>query len=1135
MRFIQSFRCAALLGVVFAILPLLAQEQTSRNVLEITGTVKSGNMPLPGVTITASAGTTKFLTSTDFEGNYALAIGAEGEYTITAQLAGFAAVSKEIALSAANPHAHLDVELTLQSRVRVLQPGTAEPGRQQAGAQSGNAPRGFQSLALTEQTGTQGQQAPNGFPDIATLQGMSGDAPTESVAVSGGRSGATEFQNMNSEEIQRRMEEMGMRGDAFGAGPGGDFSPGGRAGASGMSGMRPGMQGPGGSGGFGGRGGPGRPGGGPMLGGARFGRFNANQPHGSLSYSLSDSIFDAAPYSITGAPAAKPDYAQHRYSAMVGGPLSIPKLYKGDGKTFFTVNYNGSRSRNPYDVFSTVPTLLERSGDFSATRIRTGASAGQLVTIINPATGLPFTDNKIPVIDPAALGLLTYIPLPNLPGDSQNFHYVTANASDSDAINLRIIHTFGLIPARTQRNAGSRGAGGGRGGFGRRSANNLNFGLRYSRSSNVLTNPFPTLGGHAENSGLDVPIGYTRTFGRLTNSLRVDYNRSRTASQNLFAFVTDVTGQLGIAGVSQDPFDWGVPGVSFTNYAGLRDSNPMLRRNQTLSFSDDMSLVRGKHLLRWGADFRRLQINTKTDSNARGSFVFAGAFSGLDFADFLLGLPAQASVQYGQNAYYFRGNSWDAYFQDNWQVRSNLTLNLGLRYEYISPFHEKYGHIVNLDTNAGITAVAPVLPGAIGPYTGAFTSSLMNPDRNNFAPRIGIAWRARKNTVVRTGYGVNYNTGAYSAIVQQLAFQPPFTFTATNSAALVPITLRDAFPTLSPDQITNNFGADRNYRLGYVQIWNLDVQQQLGRGLMLNTGYTGTKGTGLDMLRAPNRNPDGTLRIAGAQAFLWESAQGASVMHAATVRLRRRLQRGLSVGGTYVFSKSIDNASSIGGAGTGIVAQNDQDLAAERGLSSFDQRHRFTADYSYEFPFGVNKRWLSTGRGSLARIFGDWQWSGNMTIASGTPLTVRILGAATDINTGVNGTLRPDLTGQPLTIAHPGILAWFNTAAFTMPYTIDPATGQCVIDAVTGQCALHPGDAGRNIIIGPGTVNFGMALSKTVPLGEMKALEIRAQATNVFNTPQFSGVDTTLNSRTFGRITSVSSMRKVQLVTRFRF
>jgi hypothetical protein len=1109
------------LGLLLS-LPAMAQAPT----LEIAGTVKAGNTPLPGVTVSATnAAGQKVMTSTDVDGSYALTLPAAGKYKLQAQLAGFAAAEKEIEVDAGSARPRVDLELTLESRVQKAQ-AAAAPARPAA-----NARAGFQNLAVTaDAAGLARENDPTALPELAGAQGMSADAPTESVAVSG-NTAPTEFQNMSPEEIQRRMEEMGMRGDQFGMGPGGPGGPGSLGGPGGpgaMGGRGPGG-GPGGFGG-GGRGGPG--GGGPMMAGAaRFGRFNANKPHGAFSYTLGDSIFDAAPYAIGGAPQAKSDYAQHNYTAMIGGPLNIPKIYNGGTKTFYAVNYSGARGDNGYDQFSTVPTLLERSGDFSQTRIRTGPNAGQIVQVINPATGLPFANDQITTIDPAALNLLNYIPKPNLPGDLQNFHYVTSTSSSRDILNIRLIHNFGAAQMPGQR-GGQRGGGGGggRGGGGRRNANNLNIGIRYSHGTSFSPGTFPSGAGHSENTGLDVSGGYTRSWGRLTNTARADYSRSRVSAQNLYASLTDVTGQAGITGVSTNPFDWGLPGLSFTNFAGLSDPNPRLLRNQTVTLTDNVIWTHGKHTLRWGGDFRRIQINTKTDTNANGSFIFNGGFSSFDFADFLLGLPAQASVQYGMNAYYFRGNSWDVFFQDNWQLRSNLTLNLGLRYEYVSPMSEKYGHIVNLDANAGITAVAAVLPGAVGPYTGRFPASLVNPDRNNFGPRIGIAWRARKNTVVRTSYGVNYNTGAFASMVSSLAFQPPFDFTATNSAALVPgITLQNAFPTLAPNLTTNNYGVDRNYKLGYVQIWNLSIQQQLPHGVMLETSYIGTKGTDLDMLRAPNRNPDGTLRIANAQAFTWESSVADSIMHSANVNLRKRLQKGISIGGRYTFSKSIDNASTIGGAGArGTYAQNDQDLAAERGLSSFDQRHRLQFDYLYELPIGTNKHWLPAGRGLAAKFFGDWQWSGSAAIASGTPLTVRILGAATDVNSGINGTLRPDLVpGQPLVLKQG--LQWINPAAFAMPCTLNAATNQCVAGT------YHFGDAGRNIIVGPGSVTFNMAMSKTIPFGDTKAWEIRGQANNVFNTPQYTGIATSFGARTFGQITAAGKMRTIQLVTRFRF
>ena len=251
------------------------------------------------------------------------------------------------------------------------------------------------------------------------------------------------------------------------------------------------------------------------------------------------------------------------------------------------------------------------------------------------------------------------------------------------------------------------------------------------------------------------------------------------------------------------------------------------------------------------------------------------------------------------------------------------------------------------------------------------------------------------------------------------------------------------------------------------------------------------------------------------QPFLWETSEGGSVSHSASVRLRKRLTFGLAGGGNYTFSKSIDNASSTSG-GAGVVAQNAFDLAAERGLSNFDQTHRFTGDYLWELPFGENKRWLSTEHFGRA-ILGNWQVSGSWTIASGTPSTARILGDTGDILRGTNGTLRANASGAPVTIANPTVIAWFNTAAFVLP-----AAGQF-------------GNAGRNTIRGPGTHQFDMALNRSVMLKERYPLELRVQASNVFNTPQFRAIDTIVNSPSFGCVTSVGSMRKIQIIARLRF
>ena len=662
-----------------------------------------------------------------------------------------------------------------------------------------------------------------------------------------------------------------------------------------------------------------------------------------------------------------------------------------------------------------------------------------------------------------------------------------------------------------------------------------------------------------------------RSIGKLTNSLRFDFNRSRTRTHNLYAFNNDITSTLGITGVSSNPFDWGLPGLSFTNFASLQDINPHgLVRNQTYTLSDYLGRNHGKHTWRWGGDFRFVQLNTEASSNARVLSIFTGANTseiesvngsptsvpgtGYDFADFLLGLPQSTSVQFGQNNYDFRGHYWDLYAQDEWKARANFTLNAGVRYEYVSPFTELNNQIANLDLSPavlnpalGTPAVAVVLPGQAGPYSGSLPVSLVRPDRNNFAPRIGFAWKPLPLTVVRGGYGINYNTGAYQTIAQKLAFQPPFSTAETNIQTTAgELTLQNGFPTPTPGEITNSYAVNPNYRLGYVQIRNLDIQQQIRPTLLLNLDYTGTKGTDLDILEAPNRTitPSGiTILIHGVQAFTYENSVGDSEANAGSVRLRKRLSNGFSIGGIYTFSKSIDDASSIGagattgsgsaglgaggtgaagggpaasaGSGANTVAQNPLDISAERGLSSFNQTHKFTADYLWEPPFGQDKRWL-TGRTVPRAIFGDWQWSGDWTIASGLPFTPRFVGNACEVNGGTNGTLRPNLVpGQSIRRSNPSIGEWFNTAAFVAPPT----------------CAY--GNSGRNSIVGPPTHVFDLAFTKIVPLKEARVLEARAQATNIFNIPNYASIDTSVTSPTFGRVTAVGAMRQIAMTAPF--
>ncbi|MGB8580000.1 MAG: TonB-dependent receptor [Candidatus Sulfotelmatobacter sp.] len=1094
----------------------------------LRGLVKSGDMPIPGASVSAASTLTKqqINTSTDVDGTYRLIIPADGRYMVQVQMAAFAAGQQEIVFDTSHQDIQANFELVLLSRVR-------RPASEQRQATAER--RGFQNLSVF-QSGS-GQDSSNSsisdvVPSGIPVPGLSSDSATESVAVAGNTSNS--FNALSSDEIQQRFNDARQQGGGFG-----------------------GFGGPGGGrgGGFAGGGG-----GGPIIFGRRG--FDSNRPHGSLYYGVGDSALNASPYSLTGQPTEKPPYLQNSFGGSVGGPLNIPHIYHGGGKTFYFINYNGKRAENPFDQFSNVPTPLERQGNFSQTVYNSGAQAGPVpVRIFNPATNTQYANNTIPQINPAAQALLQYIPLPNLPGSYQNFHYVTSANSDSDDLNIRVNRSFGAAPVRGRRGGGRNAP-----------RNNLTFGFHYHESSATLTNPFPSVGGNTSVRSFDIPVSYTRSIGKLTNIVRADFNRSRTRTQNLYAFNDDITGALGITGVSSNPFDWGLPNLFFTNFASLQDTTPQLSRPQTYTFSDNVIWNHGKHTARWGGDFRRVQVNTETDGNPRGSFIFSGfnteqlnrsgspvAGTGYDFADFLLGLPQQTSEQFGQSEH-FHGNYWDLYAQDEWKMRANLTLNLGVRYEYVSPLTEENNRIANLDLSPGVlnpalglAAVTPILPGQAGPYYGHLPASLLRPDRNNFAPRIGFAWKPFSTTVVRGGYGINYNTGAYQGVAQQLALQPPFATTATNiepsSRSEIPtLMLQSGFPPLT--DITNDYAVNPNYRLGYVQIRNLDIQQQIRPTLLLNIDYTGTKGTDLDILEAPNRNATSTaIRIAGVQAFTYESSVADSEANAGSVRLRKRLAKGFAIGGIYTFSKALDDASSIGAgatsgsnapglgaggtgasgggggsssassgssAGASNVAQNPFNLSAERGLSSFNQTHKFTADYLWELPFGHDKRWL-TDNTPWRAILGDWQWSGDWTIASGLPFTPRIVGNIENVNAGINGTQRPDLVpGQSVSLPNPTVREWFNTTAFVLP---------------TGPY----GDARRNSIIGPGTKVFDMAFTKIIPLKESRVLEFRAQSTNIFNIPNYLSIDTSVTSPTFGRVTGVGAMRAFTMTGRFRF
>jgi len=614
----------------------------------------------------------------------------------------------------------------------------------------------------------------------------------------------------------------------------------------------------------------------------------------------------------------------------------------------------------------------------------------------------------------------------------------------------------------------------------------------------------------------------------------VNFSRTRTESENAFAYVRNVAEELGIVGVSQDPINWGPPTVNFTSYGNLSLAAPAFNSSQNFSVSGSLNKIGRKHSLRAGGDIRWAQRNSQSDSNGRGTFTFNGyatvlydseenqvSGTGYDLADFLLGLPYSTSRRFVDtsvnpmgNRLYLRNRSLNLYVLDNWQIRSNLTLNYGMRYEYTGPTYEKYDRIVSLDVSPDLQEVDRVFPNQEGPLSGQyFGRSIVNPDRNNFAPRIGLAWKPwnRLSLIVRTGYGIGFDTSGYSSIAGQMINQPPFALNqnlATSPLNL--LTLQNGFPVDPDTNILNTYAIDPHYRAAYAQQWNLDIQSRLFRIYSLNITYSGAKGTGLDIVRAPVRSGTG-------YSYLYQTNGGNSIYHGLDVQVSRQFSRGFNLRGSYTLSKSIDNASGSGGAS---IAQNDADLGAERSLSSSDRRHNFQANFTYEFPFGQNRMFLSGASGKVLNFVSGWTVNGNLTLSSGTPITARYTSSGgSSSGAALYSSLRPDSTDLPVNLSREerSIDRYFNTAAFTIP-------------------AGEYGNVGRNTITGPGTYMVNLSIRKGFNLDDnYRRLDLSWQIQNLLNHANWSGIQTTLNALDFGRVTGVRPMRSMTFNLRIRF
>jgi hypothetical protein len=824
-----------------------------------------------------------------------------------------------------------------------------------------------------------------------------------------------------------------------------------------------------------------------------------NQFHGTAYEFLRNQALDARNFFLRLKPGEKaPSFKRNLFGGSLGGPIV-------KDKTFFFASYEGLRLRQSVTSLATVPTVAMVNGDFR----------GLPVKVVNPFTGQEFaTPNVIDpaLINPVGQALAKFFPAPTTAtaagqAPSNNYNFSATRREDYNQVSSRFDHAL--------------------------SSKDSLYGT-YNYYDNPAFEPSNSLCGSRVlpgfgcNTGLTtqlIGIIETHTFtSNLTNEIRLGFNRLRQPRIQEDDTVNFVS-QFKIPGTffGETPFNGGVPQVAITGFSTIGGATnlPQDRRDNTYQFVDNVIWIKSAHTLKFGVDIRRFQSNLYFISQGRGIFNFntpanstTVPTSGYPFADLLLGIPTSTQRNPRGPSTYSRTTSFNVYAHDDWKVNSRLTLNLGVRWELNTPMTEKYNTIASFDPKTGQIRAA----GQNG-----VPSNLFKYDYNNFAPRIGFAWQPLDDskTVVRGGVGIFYNVQPAGNGLLGMLFNFPFRLPQTfNSSRAAPITLGDPFPgpvpTTAPTNGTLTMTAiDENFDTAYITQWGFGVQREIGADTVFEISYLGSKGTHLPLNRNLNQATPGPGSTAQVQArrpypqfgnITWIESVANSTYHSLELKAEKRYTKGLSVLGSYTFSKSIDNSPGISTSSnaSSAIAQNAFNLRAERGLSDFDVRRRLVASTIWEIPLGKGHKVFSGG--PLAYIFGGWQASGILSLQSGRPFTAVLSG---DFSNTLNRNDRPNLIGDPNS-GPKTVEQWFNKAAFQRQ-----ATGSF-------------GTAGRNIIIGPGFQNFDFALSRNFNVTERFRIQFRTELFNAFNHANFNYPAAIENAENFGRIASALDPRQIQ-------
>ncbi len=807
----------------------------------------------------------------------------------------------------------------------------------------------------------------------------------------------------------------------------------------------------------------------------------SNEIHGTAYEFLRNDRFDARNF-FSRPGDAVPTLRRNQFGASVGGPLA-------DNSTFYFLDFEALVQRRAQTRTTNVPTEAQRNGDFSGTGNRLP---------INPLTGQPFPNARLPFTDPIGTAVASLYPSPNRDIPGQNFVAAPVGEQNSVRSDIRLDHR---VSERGQLSG------------------------RYSIADSSGLEPYaaqqfssiPGYGNTLDQRGQNVMVSETHSLGPAwVNEARFGLNRiaNRTVQENSG---TDLNGTVGLPTFATRDIDLGLSFMQITGFSsvGGEFNNPQVSTVTTWQFSDTLSYSRGSHLVQFGFEQRGIRQDGFRNVLSRGSLYFTDlAFTQNALADLLLGFPSYTLAARSDTIQRARTGAINGFGTDTWRLSRNVTLSLGLRYEFNRPAYDA-------ENSASIYDPASMRIVRLG--EGGLPRSGFHADTNNFGPRIGLALRpARTDKIVlRTGWGIHYNFPDIAS-GQGIYFNPPFFESLLFlPSATSPITLADPWPqgrhAPVPPSLTTY---DRNLRTSYAQQWNFTVQTELLADTVFSVGYSGTRGTKLIGARDINQ-PDASPAQPNYRPLLAFSdinqiaSAFDSVYHSLQAQFHCRFQTGLTGLFSYTWSKSIDNASNFfASAGDANYAQNSNNLAAERARSSFDVPHRFTGSFVYELPIGRGRARGGQRAGGAERLLGGWQLNGIVTLQSGQPYTVALPGELDNSNTGwtsygFGAGDRPNAVSNPH-LANPDPQRWFDTAAFALP-----AFGSF-------------GNAGRNVVQGPGLANVDFSVLKNIEVDESITLQFRAEFFNMLNTPAFLNPNVFFGTPGFGRVLAAGDGREVQ-------